>query len=309
MNKRIISIITVFLIGIIYIGLSSTPKSYAQIDNIENMIGKVLKEGDVIQSDNMYIAFCKEEFSSYDNWEVYAYLESDRELTIGSSTDFSMCSIDELDDLACYHDHSLLWPYIMNVSKYWVITNAFIDDYGADTIYLAPYEYKEPSFELSCNPNKIVSGEYSICTLNTKYYSKLKNLNFKLDIGNYEISDVELGESFDNLQLENGVYSVSGKDDMEENAEGLETTIIKFKVSSNDDKEITNTDNIKVTNLEYTDIIDNNSVELLTDTVTKEVDSNTIKNPYTGNDYLALIILIISLMGVGFYSYYRKTIK
>ena len=307
MKKRLVSIITVFIIGIIYVGLTLTPKSYAQTDNIENMIGKVVKEGDILGTENVYIALLKKGKNSSDDWEDYAYMNSNNEIIFGKSIDLDWCSISELEDNACYNDKSMLWTYILDISKYWKITNAFIDDYGTEAFYLEPYEYKKPSFELSCNPNKILKGGYSECILSKNYFSKFNNISFKLEVGNYEISNIKLGDSFENLQSDNNIYSVTGKDEMEVNEDGVKTDILKFRVTSLDNLEINDIDNIKIIDLKYSNDVEENSVELLTDTVKKDINNTKVgNNPKTSNVLILIFLSIIVILVLGTYLYKRR---
>ena len=126
---------------------------------------------------------------------------------------------------------------LLQHSKYWKVVRFMgIDNYSLYQYALIPTTYEEPKFELLCNPEKISIGEHSTCSLKATYYSKLKNIDFNLNIKDYEISDIKAGDDFENLKVEDNNYSLTGKNSMEESDKGKETTIITFRITSQTNK-------------------------------------------------------------------------
>ena len=202
---------------------------------------------------------------------------------------------------------------LSNISNYWKVVKYL--ERSAYTQYnyaLIPYEYKEPTYELSCNPQKISIGEYSTCSLKATYYSKLKNIDFNLNIKDYEISDIKAGDDFENLKVEDNNYSLTGKNSMEESDEGNETTIITFRITSPTNKEVNAKDNIKIKNINYKDQVEEGTKNFVTATVKQEPTNNDgnseiLKNPNTGDKLLVIVLFIITITILGICTIiYRK---
>ena len=185
------------------------------------------------------------------------------------------------------------WNYIFSISKYWKIYTSETDYYGSPTLFLKPYDYKEPTFELICNPNRINPGETSTCELKVNYYSKINNLNFKLDTSYYEISNIEVGKDFDNLEINNGTYSLDSKNILDNSEEGKTTTIISFKIKSNQN-DIIESNNIKIQELTYSDELSESPAKTLAATVNQSKNNNILdlKNPKTKNNLIIVGILL-----------------
>lgn len=324
--KKLNKIKFIFLILIILsLGVYFLPKSFA-IQEPDDLIGTIVTTEELLSIIGDYSG--NYEFFGIKDFGIYLYEKEDLIAEVPSWGDSHPSSWS--DHPASYYlsvPNSICgirkgWgqgtdcneDILNNYTGYWKIAKYLgMDQYSTIEYALVPTTYEEPTFKLSCNPKSIKKGEYSECELSTKYYSKFKNLNFKLDVSDYETIDVKPGSHFENLQLENGVYTVTGKDDMEESEDGIETTIIKFKVTSNNDKEVKITNNIKVVDLNYSNGYENNSFGVLTDTIRKDkTDTNTvidkIKNPKTG-DKVFIIIALMSISLVIGAIIYKKRVK
>ena len=185
------------------------------------------------------------------------------------------------------------WNYIFSISKYWKIYTTETSFYDTPLLYLKPYDYIEPTFNIECNPSQITPGETSRCVLKANYHSKIKSLNFKLDTDLYNISNINAGEEFENLQVNDGVYSLTSKSSLEDSSEGRTVDIISFNVSSNKDT-IVSSDNIKVLNLKYVDELVESPTKALAATVNQTKKNNILdlKNPKTKNNFIIVSILL-----------------
>ena len=201
---------------------------------------------------------------------------------------------------------------LSNISNYWKVVKYL--ERSAYTQYnyaLIPYEYKEPTYELLCNPEKISIGEYSNCSLKSTYYSKLRSIDFSLSLNDYEISDIKVGDDFENLKVEDYNYSLTGKNSMEESDEGNETTIITFRITPQTDKEVNIEDNIKIKNINYKDQAEEGTKNFVTATVKQEPTNNDgnseiFKNPNTRDKLLVIVLFIITILGICTTIYRKK---
>ena len=294
MNKKGISLVFISVIVLCF-GLSILPKGYALPSKYEENIGKVIEYGKTVDftDERVMFFFYENEELAFTDW--YSYFSIHNKWPYFCRTDtINPGSVLEVDACASVID---------NYPKLWKIVNyrlgSFVPFYD-----LVPYVYEKPTYELTCSPEKISRGEYSNCTLKTTYYSKIKNINFKLNTVDYEISDVVSGDDFENLNLENGIYYLTGKDSMEEDGSGRNTTIITFKVNSKTDKVINVSNNVKAQNINYTDVVKSGVVEEISSTVKQEKksskDGKVIKsNPLTGNGFgYLLIIIFLAIVGM-----------
>ncbi len=185
------------------------------------------------------------------------------------------------------------WNYIFAISKYWKIYSSTSNYYNSPVLFLKPYDYKEPTFEFSCNPNNIEVGQTSICELKVNYYSKIDSLDFKLNTSDYEISNIELGNDFENLEKSNDIYSISSKNTLDSSENGRTTTVLKFIIKSNKN-DITDTNNIKIEDLHYRDELSESPTKALAATVNQAKKNNIVdlKNPKTKNNVIAITILL-----------------
>lgn len=201
---------------------------------------------------------------------------------------------------------------LSGISKYWrIIKYLGQDGYTKHNYALIPYEYKEPTYELSCNPEKISIGGYSDCALKATYYSKLRSIDFNLYINDYDISDIKAGNEFEILKVEDNNYSLMGKSSMEESDEGKETTIITFRITSQTNKEVNINDNIKIDNINYKDQVEEGTKEVVTATVKQEkkLENNNLSNPLTSNNIIYILISLAILITVISFNTKIKSIK
>ena len=145
-----------------------------------------------------------------------------------------------------------IFDYVFKISNYWKIYTTDNTYYGIPFFYLKPYNYIEPEYNIECTPKEVTPGETSKCELKVNYHSKIRSLNFKLDTDQYNISNVEAGEDFEDLQINDGVYSLLSKSTLEDSEEGRTTTILSFTIKSVGNA-VASADNIKVLDLEYED--------------------------------------------------------
>ncbi len=189
------------------------------------------------------------------------------------------------------YNTSDFWNYIFTISKYWKIyATGAREWYNEPIVFLKPYNYIEPTFDIECNPSLVSPCETSSCELKVDYHSRINSLNFKLDTGEYEISDLEAGEDFQDFQVDNGTYSLTSKDSLVDSADGKETTIMKFKVKSCAST-IDTDDNIKVTDLDYSDELIESQKKALSTTVKQK--RNIIDNPKTRNNIVFMISAVL----------------
>lgn len=296
MSKKMASILF-FVIIILSLSILIVPKSYALPNEDEGLIGKVLEVGKPVDIDEvaMYFFFDNESnvpFSQYSNPRT------------------QLCRSESLDTGEILNPIESCASNLEGKSKRWKIVSIQRWSF-APFYYMIPYEYKEPLYELSCNPEIISQGEYSNCTLKATYYTKLKNIDFNLNINDYEISDVKAGDDFEDLQVEDNKYSLRGKSSMEESSEGKETSIMTFRITSKTNKEVNLENNIKIENINYQDQVEEGSKEIVTATIKQKSlnnDNNTkiFKNPNTGDKVLIIMLLMIFSLGIGTFIYKRK---
>lgn len=200
-----------------------------------------------------------------------------------------------------------------NYSEYWQLDS--IEHYNSNTaaaFVFIPFEYKKPSYTLTCTPDKVNYGEASVCSLNVKYYNKLEKIDFELSANEFNISNIKINESFENLSENTEKYSLSPKNELEETEEGIETTLITFEVRGIENKRINIEENIKGVNLKYSDQYDKNNEE---NEVIFKVEQHTpsdetnIENPKTGNTktlFMDIISAIVFGAGIFLILYMNK---
>lgn len=207
-------------------------------------------------------------------------------------------------------------------SEYWII-DRIINGSGLSIVF-KPYTYVEPTITITCDPNKVEPNEPSICTVKVKYTTKIRNIKFSLDTGEYEISNVTPGDFFEDLKLDDNMYSLNTKS-LINDGEEVEVTVVTFKISSKEEKDIDVENNIKIQNITVTDSVGSKNTNELTATVKQESNKEIIptksddeinegkdlpkENPKTGNDsYLILYaILVVSVSISAFILVFQKS--
>ena len=205
------------------------------------------------------------------------------------------------------NDHSLTISY--GDVKAWRIDSISTSCSNIMTISLSEVNYQKPSFSLECNPETIEKDEVSECTLSTKYYNKFNKISFKINHDDYELTEINAGESFERVELNEDTYTATAKDDMEENEEGLDAVVAKFKIKAIKNDKNENTDNIQINNLTYENEFEDVEYEVLADTVNKPETKEVVEpeeNPYTGSSMYLFISLIIIAVAISAYYVKKK---
>ena len=316
MKNKIITICLI-LIVIVCIGITQLPGIYAVPTEYSDFEGIVISKDDNLYNklpENILFSFRGEEDDlSYPNVDpniicpkgsgsygsgvvlVADYISGKKmwinDCSNGPDTDVPIPRADDYRN-----NPSVFWDYIFTFSKYWKVYSTEQTFYGQPILYLKPYNYIEPEYKIECNPTEIAPGETSQCELKVNYHSRIKSLNFKLDTDQYNISNVEAGEEFEDLQVSDGVYSLSSKSSLEDSEEGKTTTILSFVIKA-EGNTISSADNIKVVDLEYHDELSESPKITASATVTQNKQEKTdikniINNPKTRNNILVIILLL-----------------
>ena len=280
--KKIIKYLSLIMILIISIGLFMYKEQLnvlAEVNNLADVrLGDVFKNGTVIPytegidycalGDEYYCENLPDARSQY-MWFMY-YDENGNFLSAEEFNRYDE-NFDELKDI----DAKINNDY----SNYWLV-----EDFGHGCIagfVFIPYDYKKPTFTLTCNPSSLKYNQYSTCFIKTKYYEKINSLNFTLDFNDFDITDINIGESFENLSVNNNIYSLDSKSSVVDSKEGTELTVITFRLNSKEDKNIDLENNIKVTNLNYIDKIENGQIDEVNTTLKQDImtPSDEINTP------------------------------
>ena len=197
-----------------------------------------------------------------------------------------------------------------NYSEYWKLESIYYSYCSGWVSYkLVPVEYKEPTFTLDCNPTEIKPGETSICSLNMTYYNTYSKVDFKLDTSDFNISNVQINESFENLSDNEDSYSIKPLNELVESDEGTEMPIMTFEIKSEEEKGINVENNIKTIVSIHDEYGDGKEETEISSTVKQAtppdepIDEPIDENPKTGNTIttILLIILLSLLLGTGIF--------
>jgi len=292
MKNRILIIFTTILILAITIYINKAPSIYALPTDYSDLKGMVISSTDsnYAQLENYNVEF---DFISEDGrLEPSFGTPRDAYGAIYPSAYSGSSNSYYCNNATCTNSEEY-WNYIFSISNYWKIYDNGTMVYGVPILFLKPYNYIEPSFEFSCEPKNIMVGETSTCVLKANYHSKINGINFKLNTSDYEIITTEVGNDFENLEINDGIYSLSSKNTLEDSENGKSTTIISFMIKSNKNN-ITDTDNIKIKDLNYSDELSESPTKALAATVNQSKKNNIIdlKNPKTKNNFIIVSILL-----------------
>ena len=281
----------ILIIFIMCICLIKIPNVYAEYQNkslqelTDLFDGKVISEDDAIHN------------NLYDYFDYY-YIRKDSDILGYSARGTPGWSkykcIYELspNQNYCSEDAPKFWEYLFDLSKYWKIVDIEEGWYGNKGMYIEPYSYIEPTYEITCDPKEIEVGQTSNCSLKVNYYSRINSLTFKLESMDYTIENVTSGEDWENLETNNNEYSLTGKETIVDSEEGKTSTIINFSVKANNNTTINNLDNIRVTDLNYVDILFENQPKKVTTIVKQKENEKSIFNPKTSNNLIIVGILL-----------------
>ena len=316
-KSLIISLVLLIVIGIIF---TQVPGVYAIPDDYSDYEGIIISADDDLHN-QLPNDFCYSFRSSDDNltvpwsgWNgdgqnhydmntIVGYFgkgnQCKRTIVTGARSPYPDIPAPTSSELSS--NPSLFWDYMFTISPYWKIYTTELKHYGNPLLFLKPYSYVEPEFYLECNPSQISANETSICTLKANYRAKLKSLSFKLDTGDYIISDVVAGAEFENLQVNGNAYSLDGKSTLVDADDGRVIDVLSFKVRSDKDV-VDSTDNIKVVDLQYKDQLTESPAQAAAATVKKAKTDNSV-NPITKRNSVILLLLFVlavpAAIGVG----------
>jgi len=306
MKNKIITICLI-LIVILCIGITQLPGIYAVPTDYSDFEGIVITENDKLLNQLpegfLYTFRSKEDTleytDEYTNFVSYEYLNTYIASFLGYRKNYNINSQNNpYPDIPIPSEinEESFWNYIFTISKHWKVYTTSLTYYGTPTLFFKPYDYIEPEYKIECNPTEITPGETSKCELKVKYHSKIRSLNFKLDTDQYNISNVEAGDDFEDLQENDGVYSLASKSSLEDSEEGRTTTILSFLIKS-DGNTVSSADNIKVVDLEYHDELSESPKKMISATVTQNKQEkadikNIINNPKTRNNIMIIILLL-----------------
>lgn len=280
----------ILIIFIMCICLIKIPNVYAEYQNkslqelTDLFDGKVISEDDAIHN------------NLHDYFDYY-YIRKDSNILGYSYRNSSWANrvcIYELrgDPNYCEENPPKFWEYLFDLSKYWKIVEIEKNYYDGIGMYIEPYSYVEPTYEITCDPKEIEVGQTSNCSLKVNYYSRINSLTFKLESDEYTIENVTSGEDWENLETNNNEYSLTGKETIVDSEEGKTSTIINFVVKANNNTTINNLDNIRVTDLNYVDILFENQPKKVTTIVKQKENEKSIFNPKTSNNLIIVGILL-----------------
>lgn len=310
--KKIFKNLSFILITILSIGLftyKSKINIFAEITDIGDMrIGSVYKNGDVITYNGAF-NFCNIDPNASDceEYNYGFYIEYLRE----DDTTIRYVKNDGPYDWSTGEYHNVQMVIQDNYSEYWQLKKV---SYASGTyLNFSPFYYTAPEFNVECNPNKIQTSEYSLCTIKTKTKYPLESVSFNLDINDFEIIEIKAGDYFEKISVNNNVYTTKTKENINNLEEEIILATIELKTKENKKIDIEN--NVKITNINYKDLLETNTISELSTTINQEKDENyvtpsddketnegktiTPDNPKTGdNSYLILygiLVLVISV--------------
>ena len=81
-------------------------------------------------------------------------------------------------------------------SKYWKV-KVRVSSFGPPIMYLSPFEYEKPIFNIVCDKDEIDSSSSTTCEVKVNSNYILNKVSFNLDIDRFNISNEEANEAFD----------------------------------------------------------------------------------------------------------------
>ncbi len=214
-----------------------------------------------------------------------------------------------------------------DISNYWAIGDIYYESFGIYYTLLA-FEYKAPTYQLDCNPNKITMDTTATCTVTAKTYYNITNVEFDLNLDDFTIYDeVEL-EDVVEFHMEDKHYVLTPKNiplstvysgeiaQLKSFSEPVNLKLMQFKIKTEKEQEVNITDNIKLINLEYNDLTGKVPYGVLTSTInqdkddTKSDEKEEKPNPKTVDRIIiAAVLMVISFALVLTISYKHKKIS
>ena len=202
-----------------------------------------------------------------------------------------------------------------DVSEYWIFDSVM--ETSSLNFVFKPYIYNEPTFDLVCNFENNNTENYYMCSFKTNYFTKIENINLSFEDSDLEITDIRAGEHFNDLNVTDGIYSLTSKSFVSNSNDGDEIDVLTFKVSYVDVSVIES--ELKVKDVNYSTKVSNNTVDEIKAKVVKESiitpsdETNTgkkeeidVNNPKTGDSSYFGIFLVILLGNVGLFLFIYK---
>ena len=206
-----------------------------------------------------------------------------------------------------------------DASDYWFVST--YDNSGSYVISLFAFEYSEPEFKLECSPSKITMDSYATCTVSVDTYYAIDQIKFSLNLDDFVIYDEEKLEDVEEFNKEDNHYvltpiyidpsydSSGGTDPYEPFDEPVNLKLMQFKIKTLKEQNVEVLDNVKLAELEYTDVLGESEYPVLTATVGQEsndvasnsnvdkpddgASSKDNKNPDTVDAIITAVILCI----------------
>lgn len=288
---------------------------FAKTRNITDVRkGDVFKLGDIIPFNDV-VNPC--EINSESNYDCVNYSSVFIEYYKDSSLNNRLSRSKEYNYIYATQEDSTYTNIIIdnNYSEYWKLERLYYSSCAGSIYYIfIPVEYKEPTFTLDCNPTEIKPGETSVCSLNMKYYSTYDKVDFKLDTSEFNISNVQINESFENLSDNEDSYSIKPLNELVVSDEGVETSLMTFEIKSEEEKGINVENNIKTFVSIHDEYGDGKEETEISSTVKQATppDDPIDENPKTGNTITTILIMLLSLLlgtGIFIVVYRYKSIK
>lgn len=279
---------------------------FAKTRNITDIkIGDVFKSGDVIPFNDV-VNPC--EITSENNYTCVNYSSVLIQYYSNSGLTYPLSTSKQYNYIYATGEDSAHTNITIdnNYSEYWKLEKIYANYCDGALFYrFIPVEYKEPTFTLDCNPTEIKPGETSICSLNMTYYNTYSKVDFKLDTSDFNISNVQINESFENLSDNEDSYSIKPLNELVESDEGTEMPIMTFEIKSEEEKGINVENNIKTIVSIHDEYGDGKEETEISSTVKQATppDEPIDENPKTGNTIttILLIILLSLLLGTGIF--------
>ena len=289
---------------IVFISILSILMLFVTNVNAKGEVGDILTHGDFIDGKVGYGNGTGLTFYDNESHVIASIVTTYGGITIGELPNnlFSV-SVEEYPNNPDYcincvpnANASKFFEYIEDYSTYWRIISFLSNTYAGGRHYaLSPVTYEKPSFEIECDPSVISYGEKSICTLSVSHNLKIDSISFQLNHDKFNISDLLLGEDFEDLEEHDGVYSLNSKNIDKENDSRIKTTILTFSIEpQNEDEVIDIENNINASDILYEDAVANDREDIVStkvETVITGTEEN-IENPYTSTPIYSLLLLM-----------------
>lgn len=182
-------------------------------------------------------------------------------------------------------------------SNAWVVNDDPYDSGDVHYIRLKPFDYRGPVYSLECDKDKVDYGEEANCVVSVQYYYEINNIDFNLNIPDYTVFEEEKGDYVKDMTKNDdtynftlnyieglgceGIYCHSNETVNYNSTLGIydpfdpvrEMVVMRFKVKPEKEQNVTDLDNIKVENINYSDYYGDNDYEVLSATILQETET------------------------------------